>query len=59
MRGLPFFKLPKKQNKFQWTKKAQESFEYLKKYLTTPTHPSGPGIPQNLEALHIGYKQRG
>jgi hypothetical protein len=39
MRGLPFFKLPKKQNKFQWTMKAQESFEYLKKYLTTPTHP--------------------
>jgi hypothetical protein len=36
VRGLPFFKLLKKQDKFQWTQEAQEAFEELKKYLTTP-----------------------
>jgi hypothetical protein len=36
VRGLPFFKLLKNQDKFQWTKEAQEAFEDLKKYLTTP-----------------------
>jgi hypothetical protein len=34
--GLPFFKLLKKQDKFQWTQVAQEAFKVLKKYLTTP-----------------------
>jgi hypothetical protein len=33
VRGLLFFKLLKKQDKFQWT---QEAFDDLKKYLTTP-----------------------
>jgi hypothetical protein len=28
--------LLKKQDKFQWTQEAQESFEELNKYLTTP-----------------------
>jgi hypothetical protein len=36
VRGLPFFKLLMKQDKFQWTKEAQEAFEDLKNYLTTP-----------------------
>jgi hypothetical protein len=36
VRGLPFFKLLKKQDKFQSTQEAQETFEDLKKYLTTP-----------------------
>jgi hypothetical protein len=36
IRGLPFFKLLKKQDKFYWTQEAQEAFEDLKKYLTTP-----------------------
>jgi SPX domain protein involved in polyphosphate accumulation len=36
VRGLPFFKILKKHDKFQWTQEAQESFEDLKKYLTTP-----------------------
>jgi hypothetical protein len=35
VRGLHFFKLVKKQDKFQWTKEAQEAFEDLNKYLTT------------------------
>jgi hypothetical protein len=36
VRGLPFFKLLKKQDKFYWTQEAQEAFEELKKYLITP-----------------------
>jgi hypothetical protein len=32
IRGLPFFKLLKKQDKFQWIKEAQEAFRDLKKY---------------------------
>jgi hypothetical protein len=31
VRGLPFFKLLKKQDKFEWTQEAQEAFEDLKK----------------------------
>jgi hypothetical protein len=36
IRGLPFFKLLKKQDKFQWTKEALEAYKDLKKYLTIP-----------------------
>ena len=36
VRGLPFFKLIKKQDMFEWTPEAQVAFEDLKKYLTTP-----------------------
>jgi hypothetical protein len=36
VRGLPFFKILKKQEKFQWTQEAQEAFKDLKKYLITP-----------------------
>jgi hypothetical protein len=59
VKGLPFFKLLKKQDKFQWTQEAHEAFKDMKKYLTTPTHPSGPRTPQKLAALHFRYKQRG
>jgi hypothetical protein len=34
--GLSLFKVLKKLDKFQWTQEAQEAFEDLKKYLTTP-----------------------
>jgi hypothetical protein len=34
--GLPFFKLLKKQDKFQWTQEAKKVIEDLNKYLTTP-----------------------
>jgi hypothetical protein len=38
VRGLPFFKLLKKQDKFQLTQEAQDAFKALKKYLiTAPT----------------------
>jgi hypothetical protein len=36
VRGLPFFKLCKKQDKFHLTQEAQEALKALKKYLITP-----------------------
>jgi hypothetical protein len=36
IRGLPFFKLLKRQDKFQWNKEVQEVFQELKWYLTSP-----------------------
>ncbi|KAL0298789.1 UNVERIFIED_CONTAM: hypothetical protein Sradi_6538700 [Sesamum radiatum] len=35
-RGLPFFKVLKKIEKFQWTPQCQEAFEKLKEYLASP-----------------------
>jgi hypothetical protein len=35
-KGMPFYKLLKKVDKFHWTTKAQEALEALKKFLTTP-----------------------
>jgi hypothetical protein len=35
-RGMPFYKLLKKVDIFQWTPKAQEALDELKKFLTTP-----------------------
>jgi hypothetical protein len=35
-KGLPFYKLLKKVDKFQWTSEAQEALDVLKKFLTTP-----------------------
>jgi hypothetical protein len=48
VRGLPFFKLLNKQDKFQWTQEAQEAFEELKKYLTTPPTLVAPEPHENL-----------
>jgi ribonuclease HI len=35
-KGLPFYKLLKKMDKFQWTSEAQEALDALNKFLTTP-----------------------
>jgi hypothetical protein len=35
-KGLPFYKLLKKVDKFQWTTEAQEALYALNKFLTTP-----------------------
>jgi hypothetical protein len=35
-KGLSFYKLLKKVDKFQWTSEAQEALDALKKFLTTP-----------------------
>jgi hypothetical protein len=48
-RGLPSFKLLKKQDKFQWTQDAQEAFEELKKYLTTLPTLVDPEPHKNLQ----------
>ena len=34
-KGLPFFKLLKKTDKFEWTEEANEAFKRLKAYLTS------------------------
>jgi hypothetical protein len=36
-RDMPFYKLLKKVNRFQWTPEDQEALEALKKFLTTPS----------------------
>ena len=43
VRGLPFFKLLKKQDSFHWTQEAQEAFEELKRYLSNPPTLVAPG----------------
>jgi hypothetical protein len=48
IRGLPFFKLLKKLDKFQWTKEAQDTFKDLKKYLTTPPTPVASELHKTL-----------
>jgi hypothetical protein len=35
-KGLPFYKLLKKVDNFQWTTEAQEALDAPKKFLTTP-----------------------
>jgi dsDNA-binding SOS-regulon protein len=52
VRGLPFFKVLKKQDKFQWTKEAQKAFEELKRYLTTPPTLMDPE-PHEVLQLYI------
>jgi hypothetical protein len=49
--GLLFFKVLKKQDKFQWNKEAQEP--------NIPTHSRGSQAPQSFAALHICYEQCG
>jgi ribonuclease HI len=39
-RGIPFYKLLKKVDKFQWTTEAQEALEALKKFLATLNQPA-------------------
>src|SRR5881394_1418169 len=34
--AMPFYRLLKKQHKFQWTPKVQQAFDELKKFLTKP-----------------------
>jgi ethanolamine utilization protein EutP (predicted NTPase) len=48
-RGLPFFKLLKKQDKFQWTQEVEEAFKDLKKYLITPSTLVAPELDENLQ----------
>lgn len=47
-RGAEFFKLLKKQDKFQWTEKAQVAFDNLKIFLTTPHVLTAPILGEEL-----------
>jgi hypothetical protein len=51
-KGLPFFKLLKKADKFVWDDKAQKAFEALKESLTTPPVITPP-IPKETLLLYI------
>jgi hypothetical protein len=46
-KGLPFFKLLKKADKFVWDDEAQKAFESLKESLTTPPIMS-PSVPKEM-----------
>jgi hypothetical protein len=54
-KGLPFYKLLKKVDKFQWTSKAQEALDALKKFLTTPQVLKPSAEPRRLNRLKICY----
>jgi hypothetical protein len=51
-KGLPFFKLLKKADKFVWDDEAQKAFEALKESLTTPPAMTPP-IPKETLLLYI------
>jgi hypothetical protein len=51
-KGLPFFKLLKKADKFVWGDEAQKAFEALKESLTTPPIMTPP-IPKETLLLYI------
>src|SRR6266542_6797454 len=51
-RAMPFYKLLKKQDKFQWTPKAQEAFDKLKEFLTNPP-VLVPPMPKESLLLYI------
>jgi hypothetical protein len=41
-RGLPFFKLLKRQDKFQWTEEAERALQDLKHHLQSPPILTSP-----------------
>jgi hypothetical protein len=51
-KGLPFFKLLKKADKFVWDDEAQKAFEALKESLTT-TPIMSPPVPKETLFLYI------
>jgi dsDNA-binding SOS-regulon protein len=51
-KGLPFFKLLKKADKFVWDDTVQKAFEALKESLTTPPIMTPP-IPKETLLLYI------
>jgi hypothetical protein len=57
-KGLAFYKLLKKVDKFQWTSEAQEALDALKKFLMTPPvlkppHRATPSHPAEDLLLYI------
>ena len=51
-RGLPFFKLLKRQDKFEWTTEAAEALESLKHHLQSPPILTAP-LPDEELLLYI------
>src|SRR6266540_3913035 len=51
-RAMPFYKLLKKQDKFQWTPEAQQAFDKLKEFLTSPP-VLVPPMPEEPLLLYI------
>jgi hypothetical protein len=51
-KGLPFFKLLKKEDKFVWDDEAQKAFEALKESLPTPPIMTPP-VPKEMLLLYI------
>jgi hypothetical protein len=51
-RGLPFFKLQKRQDKFQWTEEAEQALEDLKHHLQSPPVLTAP-LPGEDMLLYI------
>jgi hypothetical protein len=51
-KGLPFFKLLKKADKFMWDDEAQKAFEALKESLTTPPIMTPP-VPKEMLLFYI------
>jgi len=47
-RGLPFFKLLKRQDKFRWTQEAAEALKDLKHHLQTLPNLIAPSLGKNL-----------
>jgi hypothetical protein len=57
-KGLPFYKLLKKVDKFKWTSEAQEALDAVKKFLTTtpvlkPPRRATPSQPTEDLLLYI------
>src|SRR5207237_4178420 len=51
-RAMPFYKLLKKQDKFQWTSEAQQALDKLKEFLTSPP-VLVPPMPEEPLLLYI------
>src|SRR5204863_5845537 len=51
-RAMPFYKLLKKQDKFQWTPEAQQALDKLKEFLTSPP-VLVPPIPEEPLLLYV------
>src|SRR6266540_7533616 len=51
-RAMPFYKLLKQQDKFQWTPEAQQAFDKLKEFLTNPP-VLVPPMPEEPLLLYI------
>jgi hypothetical protein len=47
-RGLPFFKLLKRQDKFQWTEEAERALQDLKHHLQSPPVLTAPLLREDL-----------